>query len=112
MNTSCPTIPISKYPAERCFFPYVERLGMFLWRESISHFQSDSSCHLQSENPPNDPPKVYEHNFPGSRVTRRSIEHLAAQDLDDAADIWLLRCGSDHADWLFSKVFTTPVHLQ
>eukprot|EP00752_Nemacystus_decipiens_P006358 g5732.t1 len=38
---------------------------------------------------------VYEHNFPRCEVTRRSIEHLSAEDLDAAsggaaADIWLL----------------------
>lgn len=40
--------------------------------------------------------QVYEHNFPRCEVTRRSIEHLSAEDLDaaaggTAADIWLLR---------------------
>ena len=40
--------------------------------------------------------QVYEHNFPRCKVTRRSIEHLSAEDLDaaaggTAADIWLLR---------------------
>ncbi|CAM9548558.1 unnamed protein product [Ectocarpus sp. 6 AP-2014] len=33
---------------------------------------------------------VYEHNFPGCSVTRRSIEHLSAQDIEVDADIWLL----------------------
>lgn len=36
-------------------------------------------------------PQVYEHNFPGSSVTRRSIEHLSVEDVDGKADVWLLR---------------------
>lgn len=34
---------------------------------------------------------MYEHNFPGARVTRLSIEHLSGEDVDGAADVWLLR---------------------
>ncbi|CAM9347502.1 unnamed protein product [Scytosiphon promiscuus] len=33
---------------------------------------------------------VYEHNFSGSRVRRRSIEHLSVEDVDGKADVWLL----------------------
>ncbi|CAM9523537.1 unnamed protein product, partial [Hapterophycus canaliculatus] len=33
---------------------------------------------------------VYERNFAGCRVTRRSIEHLSVEDVDGKADVWLL----------------------